>query len=114
VNVELAIFSGRPNPSWQLSAREINELTSRLSGLPPFGLPGTASALGYRGFIVSNPEESGGLPARIQVYNGIVSVERSGQMNFYQDANHLERWLLDCARSHGYGSIIDQLIDGGI
>lgn len=49
--VELDIFSGRPNPRWELDARSAERLRAiheglRGSGAPPLEPPG----LGYRGF----------------------------------------------------------------
>ncbi len=52
--VELDIFSGRPNPRWQLDeriARQLGELHHRLARTTDS--PPTVPGLGYRGFIYS-------------------------------------------------------------
>lgn len=52
VDVELDIFSGRPNPRWALDGRvaeRLRELQSRLRFVQ--GRPPEAPGLGYRGFV---------------------------------------------------------------
>jgi len=51
MRVELDLFSGRPNPSWELSEREASELgklLERVTLRTECELPG----LGYRGFVL--------------------------------------------------------------
>ena len=54
--VELDVFSGRPNPTWQLAdvdARRLAELVVGLARVP--GSAPQPPALGYRGFLVALP-----------------------------------------------------------
>lgn len=57
--VELDIFSGRPNPIWTLSPKEEQELVDRLEADPAQMLPVTAATegLGYRGYVVTRVKE---------------------------------------------------------
>jgi hypothetical protein len=69
--VELDIFSGRPNPRWQLDERTAGELRDRLGRLqrstaPPPEPPG----LGYRGFLWTEGPEGG------RIYKGFVRVAK--------------------------------------
>ena len=85
------MFSGRPNPVWQLTAEEIAQLEARLSDLRE--APGmTSDRLGYRGFIVrprAGPE--------IRVYSGAIFVENK----VYADVHHAEAWLVAYAGRKG-------------
>ena len=58
--VELDVFSGRPNPRWQLSPREIRELVDRVTADRSILLPRNANTggLGYRGFIIEHSGEA--------------------------------------------------------
>jgi hypothetical protein len=109
INVELDIFSGRPNPSWELTSAEISELTEYMAGLTPASKSAIANDLGYRGFIITNPGKLGGLPVKTHVFNGVLDVNEKGSTNYYNDVNDIESWLMERAREHGYGDIITEL-----
>ena len=68
--VTLLIFSGRPDPSWQLTAEEVRELASRLEGV--HSAP-EVSTLGYRGFLVQSDDYA--IPPKI-VIRDFPEVER--------------------------------------
>ncbi len=110
INVELDIFSGRPNPSWELSSEEVSELVRYMDGLIPVSQPAVASILGYRGFVISNIGKITGLPVKIHVFNGILTVTENGSTNYYKDVNNVENWLIGKAKEHGYGDIINEII----
>jgi len=72
--VELDIFSGRPNPRWNLSKADSKELIERVLSDPSLLLPLNAETggLGYRGFIISEQDGNGdwaraGLPSRVRI-----------------------------------------------
>jgi hypothetical protein len=112
MRVELQVFSGRPNPSWELSAPEIAELAKRLTDLPRSRQPFVEGGLGYGGFIIRNPEQAAGLPTQIHVLNGIGIAEKGG-ITAYQDAHDLEAWLLAQARQHGHGALLSEVGKNG-
>jgi len=79
--VELDIFSGRPNPRWTLDAAEESELIIRLldRSVPMGPIAITEGKLGYRGFVVraSGPTADAlaayGLPSAFRVRDGVAS-----------------------------------------
>jgi hypothetical protein len=92
--VELDIFSGRPNPTWTLTASEASDLASRISKLTHIETkeqrPGN---LGYRGFIVQDDNQT------IRAYQGIIEVSIQKAVVFYRDPQRqVELWLLAIAR----------------
>jgi hypothetical protein len=99
VEVELDVFSGRPNPRWTLAARRAEELGQLLRDLEPadrLDPPG----LGYRGFVL----RSGG--AKATVFRGVLSVVRDDDIAHFRDAHGLEQLLLRQARGHGYDELL--------
>lgn len=111
MTVELQVYSGRPNPSWQLDGQDVAELQRRLTNLPRRRQSFVEGGLGYGGFVIKNPEKAGGLPALIYVLNGVGVLDRDGIAS-YEDARDLELWLLDQARGRGHGAILSELGKG--
>lgn len=97
--VELDIFSGRPNPTWKLSAEETSQFLGLLRELPSTEPGWFDAGLGYRGFAVSFQDPQG-RATRVQIYKGIVkrSVEESTEY-FADKDRKLERWVLKTGRS---------------
>ena len=73
--VTLLLFSGRRDPSWELTAGEESALAERLADVLPIVEP---QHLGYRGFLVQSPER------RVVIYANA----------------ELERFLLETGRAH--------------
>lgn len=86
MRVELDMFSGRPNPTWDLDDMAERELLALESNLQPSGrLRNEPPPLGYRGFAY------GDASARRRVFDGIVSV--AGRA--YEDPKrNIERLLI--------------------
>jgi hypothetical protein len=74
MQVILDVFSGRPNPSWELTSQEASELARRLIGLVPANRTLTEGGLGYRGLIVANPDKVASLPVQVRVFHGIIGL----------------------------------------
>lgn len=110
VKVEIDIFSGRENPSWELSPAESSELVERIHPLVPIAPSAEENGLGYRGFVILNPEGKAELPAEIRVYNRALSITSGGHTRYYEDVNGVERWLFQAAQRSGYGDLIDEAI----
>lgn len=106
MRVELDIFSGRPNPSWQMSAEEAAEFLKRIRSLPKKEKPSEESGLGYRGFVISNAEKMPSIPFEVRVYKGVLTIHEDGSQAYYKDVNAVERLLLQQAREHGYGDLV--------
>jgi hypothetical protein len=94
MHIILDIFSGRPNPTWQLSPEQESELFKRFSHLETkkgLGIINNESSLGlgYRGLIVE------GMSKRFEIYNGTVKVFENNSSYILLDTKyHLEQWLL--------------------
>lgn len=108
--VEFDVFSGRPNPVWDLSSDATLEFSRLVTGLPPSSHSLAEGGLGYRGFIIHNPSKVvESLPDEVRVYRGIVRLTDGGQVKDYQDTRQLEHWLEEQARQQGYSDIINQI-----
>ncbi len=119
VRVTLNVFSGRPDPEWDLTEEEEKELRALLGRLVPVERPGMEqtlrSTLGYRGFELRGPSEDDA--TNLSAFRDHVVLKRmrrdpqSGRMRPFrqicQDTPQVERWLLKSARAHGYGEILD-------
>lgn len=98
VHVEVDLYSGRPNPGWDLldaDARRFIELLDALPAASPDAGGGLTSAegLGYRGLKVEI--ESGDQLRRIRIAGGVVHVEEAEASRRRSDPGRvLEQWLL--------------------
>jgi hypothetical protein len=104
--VTLNVYSGRPNPSWALTAEQEKQLTERLAALDtvtdarPSGVSG---GLGYRGFQVARHVEDPHRSARFHVHESIVD-RGLGWSNFVANPD-LEKWLAGT----GAAAVTDEL-----
>jgi hypothetical protein len=82
IQVELDIFSGRPNPTWFLTEKQEQELVDRVVADPSILLPFSqvTPRLGYRGYIlhVSNESEGPWMKARLSGGGSLPSFFRIG------------------------------------
>jgi hypothetical protein len=94
IEVEVDLYSGRPNPRFALTPDAAAELERRLSALPTLGPKGTLrEGLGYRGLRIT------GDPMFVEVLISAGVVEtRDRQGAVIHKADHerkLERWLIE-------------------
>jgi hypothetical protein len=114
VRVELDIFSGRPNPAWELSQEQARELRERIAKLPRVADGTFPDPLGYRGITAVLPG-AGGREERIRLFAGAVRVDApDGATLFLNDAGRqVERWLAETGAPHldpgVYQSVLDEL-----
>lgn len=106
--VELLVYSGRPNPSFELTSDEAAELVRRLDRLPPGGPPPEAPGLGYRGLLVTLAAPGDG-PDQVTVYRGTVRLETAEVVDTRLDTASIESWLLDLARQRGHADLVASL-----
>ena len=109
VEVMLDIYSGLPNPTWKLSHSQIEEMRRlveesrgdrREAEREPPGL-------GYRGFTITNRSEEPGVPYRVQVYGGVLTITETFEKErphliYCADSRGLESWLIRQATEQGY------------
>ncbi|HZG89180.1 MAG TPA: hypothetical protein VEZ42_03115 [Pseudonocardia sp.] len=106
--VELMVYSGRANPSFELTPAEVDELERRLGDLPPGGPPSEAPGLGYRGLLVTLASPSDGAD-QMTVYRGAVRLETEDVVDTRLDTASIESWLLDLARQRGHADLVASL-----
>jgi len=109
-HIELDVFSGRPNPTWELSAADTATLIGMINSLaqsPPVDLP---TPLGYRGFLVTLDEPQSGSAATIRAYQGIVEYQGRETRTYADTDKQVELWLLATARPHIDGQLYDSLL----
>jgi hypothetical protein len=96
--VSLGLYSGRPDPSWELSEEESVALTALLESLPRVDGSPPSGGLGYHGFGIDllTPE---GMPRLLVAFEGTVSDPDSSHPSYLDDpARSVERFLLDSGR----------------
>src|SRR5678816_89871 len=74
ITVEVLIFSGRRNPTWQLQdSKPLKKLKEKIRDLPEAfkDEPASWARVGFQGFRIWGAE-SLGLPAQIRIYQGAV------------------------------------------
>jgi hypothetical protein len=98
--VSLGLYSGRPDPSWQLTEEESAALTALLESLPRVDGSPPAGGLGYHGFQIERltPE---GMPRLLVAFDGTVSDPASNHLSYLDDPDRsVERFLLERGREH--------------
>jgi hypothetical protein len=109
VQVELDIYSGRPNPRWVLNAQEHSTLIQQLGRLLPTQTGEPRLNLGYRGLIVTALEGDMAGFQEIVCSGGLVLGDST--QKFSDPDRSLERWLLQTGRAHldlGIRDLIEQ------
>lgn len=101
MEIELDIFSGRPNPVWTLPTSAEHQIIERIQDLPPAQAP-NVQALGYRGFVVRIPSDRATPAKDIRVQLGVVTI---GSEHF-EDKHGLERWLINNAAQQGHADLL--------
>ena len=97
--VTVLIYSGRPNPTFSLTAEQsehVRQLVAAAQPDPEFrGESVLPSILGYNGLLVEDGR--GGLPASLAVYGGRIEVRDQEGKKFLSDGGALESFLLEAA-----------------
>ncbi|MEG4067675.1 hypothetical protein QUA42_10005 [Microcoleus sp. Pol11C2] len=107
MQVEVDMFSGRPNPHWELTVQESREFSQRFQSLSTHKGEGYVNdGLGYRGLIVRDSGEEVDGEREIVIYNGLAVTRGNGKSQQFTDKNRtLERWLIQT----GEGRLEDEL-----
>lgn len=103
MHIELDIFSGRPNPSWELTPAESASFLQQLRALPRAGAGQPEEGLGYRGLIVTGT--AGALIdsfTTVVVSGGLVVGQhpQGGTQTWLDTGRSLERWLARTGKPH--------------
>lgn len=99
VTVTLGIYSGRPDPSWDLTAAEAAAVVNVIDRLPTVTATPPEGGLGYHGFTLLI-RRAGEADATLIAYRGTVASPGAGLRPYLADPGRtLERQLLDAGRS---------------
>ena len=110
MRVELDVFSGRPNPTWELSPPESEEFLTRARRLSPVpAVSPSAPALGYRGLVVCGGGDGDGR-GDMRVGHGVVSADRC----YADPGRSLEQWLLGTAAGRIDAVLLVSVQDGSL
>lgn len=111
MQVELDVFSGRPNPQWALTSQEVDQFIKLLQALPQHqGEASTPEGLGYRGLIVTQPGETIDGYSQISIANSIVTVEHNGELEQLADKDRaLEQWLFQTGKDELDATLYQQI-----
>lgn len=94
MRAEIDMYSGRPNPAWDLTASQAAELKQRLANAPP-QQGSVLDNLGYRGITVMLSDNE-----FVTVSNGIIQRHGPGGQTatFADPGRALERWLFESSK----------------
>ncbi|MEW6352164.1 MAG: hypothetical protein AB1646_24185 [Thermodesulfobacteriota bacterium] len=100
MQVELDIFSGRRNPSWDLHPGQADEFLRLLRQLPATEtVEPIPDGLGYRGMIVRPSRDEKRDLDEIVVCRGRVTIRRGDEIHqLIDEDDSLERWLIGTGR----------------
>ncbi len=109
ITVELDIYSGRPNPSWEMDAKQTAHLLKQLAKLStlPKAVLDMQDGLGYRGFNIKIVDENvkDEAPIIVKVFHGIIRIDD----NVFEDTVFIEKNLLNQAKQNGFKNILESL-----
>lgn len=111
VTVTLHVYSGRPDPTWELTPSQVRDLATRIRSLDKSTLskpPGMFGDLGYRGFSIQAVREEL-LERDIYVHAGVVDSNRF-ELNRVGSAE-VERWLLETGMPNLDESLTGYVVD---
>jgi hypothetical protein len=93
--VTLQIYSGRENPSWSLSEKQIDDLLALLNNLSKAKPGDFPDNLGYRGFQVELTENTSEQTHEIVAYKGQILYKTADAETYFTDPDRrLEIFLL--------------------
>lgn len=108
LSATLLIFSGRPDPNFQLSEAETSDFAERVQNT--VGKQEVQEApeggLGYRGFLVQNTAGIEGVPSQLVVFGGVVTEQEGTEARSWRDTGGCEDALVEAAKSREFGDLI--------
>jgi hypothetical protein len=96
--VSLGLYSGRPDPSWELTGQEATALTALLEAMPRVDGSPPSGGLGYHGFWIERLTPDG-MPRLLVAFEGTVSDPAWSHLSYLDDPRRsVERFLLESGR----------------
>jgi hypothetical protein len=110
VQIELDIFSGRPNPTWELDDSEVDQLLGLMAQRSQEAGRGfDIGGLGYRGFILTVTGQQSGMFDQAHVFRGVIKLTLGASVTYVRDHDReVEYWLLDTAKRHVSEELYDK------
>jgi hypothetical protein len=108
IEVEPFVFSGQPNPTFDLDLVESADLLARVATVLASGGQPAEEEIGpldYAGFRVSGT----GLPGELHAFRGKVMITSPAGRSAFPDVSGVESLLIEAARNHGLGDLFDDL-----
>ncbi len=102
ISVTCDMFSGRPNPTWELSPNEIkklNTLASKKRSIYVGASPSTFFRLGYRGLIISSTDQTA-TPELTRVFDGVLHAGNVSTPLTIDEHSEIEIFLLETSGVH--------------
>jgi hypothetical protein len=92
ITATVCIYSGRPNPQWELGKKEYSKLLLAIEKLAPANSQEQQSQLGYSGLLVS------ALGKTIYLFNKVITISVGNKTTGYADTDRrIERQLFQSA-----------------
>jgi len=113
VTVEVLIYSGRPNPTWQLqNTKPLEKLIAKLNELPRAldEEPAGWSRLGFTGFRIRGRQVVG-LPDEIRIYQGTIKIGHGKTAKYLKDLTGLEQSLIQEAKAQALEPHVKKALD---
>jgi hypothetical protein len=110
--VELMAFAGATNPRFVVTAEEAGVLRRLIGELSEAAVVRGRPRLGYQGLLVYAQGPYGGWQPGWSVSDGVASVLQGPGAGRSFRAEALEQHLLQTARSHGLGDVLDRANSG--
>ena len=97
--VEMMVFSGRPNPRWTLTTEEQERMGELLAQAAPADSQPIEGQLGYTGFNLTL--QTATERRMLRIYDSVIMETSPTGITFYRDERRgLERFLLETGKPH--------------
>ena len=121
--VTIHMYSGVPNPTFELTLEQEENISKALSQQEQITLqqsPSSMGMLGYRGFeITSSQVET--IPQKLLIFDGVTDIGETDEVNFIDSNSSIESMLLefaspaiDAEEKEHIAAIIKKNVSGGI
>ena len=100
MEVELDVYSGKPNPTWEIPPDQASALLAKVGSQRDDKATMADPGLGYRGFILRSGDRT------IRVYGGLIEIQDPHGTHIVRDSANLEATLAADARTRGYGNLV--------
>jgi len=111
--VTIDVFSGRPNPTWEMTSEEAKRLLAMFravsSSKADLVSRATPPGLGYRGIVVTRLKGDETVPEETRVFNSILSIRKAGSISYHEDNAKIQEFFLSQAKAKGHAALIEKM-----